>query len=262
MKTTKILLISALVVGVAFVGGWWFASTRKPALVPVPAVVFKGKAPAPVASTRAAGSNTGAPDSAGAAPDQAGMDLASAIDTLTSAQATYAQKQAVRDQLRRSGRLGEAVGALKQLAAQNPNDAGIATALGVAEIAQLRTLAENGGDQNAVAILAMQADQSFNAALAVDPTNWEAQFMKAASLAHWPAALGKGPEVIQRLSALVAQQESGTPQPQFAYTYVMLGQQYQAAGQADKATQVFQQGLALYPLDTNLQHALTPGSAP
>jgi tetratricopeptide (TPR) repeat protein len=264
MKTTKNLLTAVLLVGVAFVAGWWFATTRKTAAVSVPVLVFKAKA-APVAGAKPTGSNSGAApsDAAGTAPDEAGMALAAAVDTLTSAQSTYAQKQAVRDQLRKGGQLEAAIGAIKQLAAQNPNDAGIATALGDAEIAQLRTIAENGGDQNEIAILAMQADQSFNAALAVDPSNWEAQFMKAASLSHWPAALGKGPEVIQRLSALVTQQETGTPQPQYAATYALLGQQYRAAGQPDKATQIWQQGLALYPLNTTLQHALAaPSPAP
>ena len=186
------------------------------------------------------------------------MALASAIDLLTSAHSTFAQKQAVWNQLRKGGRMDEVISTLKQLAGQNPNDATIATAVGEAQINQLRNLAESGGDPNDIAILALQADQSFNAALTQDPTNWEAQFEKAAAMAHWPPAMNKGAEVIQRLTALVTQQESTVSQPEFAYTYVVLGQQYQAAGQADKAAQIWQQGLAQFPVNAALQQMVAP----
>jgi tetratricopeptide (TPR) repeat protein len=85
--------------------------------------------------------------------------------------------------------------------------------------------------------------------------------MKAASLAYWPPALNKGPEVIQRLSSLVAQQETMPVQPEFAQTYVLLGQQYQAAGQADQAIQTWQQGAAKFPLNTTLQKNLAHATA-
>jgi tetratricopeptide (TPR) repeat protein len=184
--------------------------------------------------------------------------LAAAIDQLTSPQTTFGQKQALREQLRKSGRLLEVIATLKQLAAQNPNDAGIPTALGEAELSQIRNLLEGGADpaSSDVAILGLQADQSFNAALAVDPTNWEAQFEKAAAMAHWPPTLNKGPEVIQMLSSLVTQQEAAPAQPEYALTYAILGQQYQASGQPDKALQIWQQGLARFPLNPALQQAV------
>jgi tetratricopeptide (TPR) repeat protein len=202
---------------------------------------------------------------AASTPDEAGMALADAIDTLTSPQSSFAQKLAVRDKLRKEGRLNDIMGALKQLASQNPNDATIATALGEAELGQARYLLDNGATpaSTEVAVLALQADQSFNAALSADPTNWEAEFEKAAAMSRWPAALNKGPEVIDRLSALVTQQEAATTQqPEYAMTYVLLGQQYQAAGQSDKATQVWQQGLSQFPLNSALQHALAPAGNP
>ena len=99
----------------------------------------------------------------------------------------------------------------------------------------------------------MQADQSFNTALGLDPTDWDAQFFKAASLAHWPAGLNKGPEVIQQLSSLIDQQETMPPQPQFAQTYVLLGEQYQKAGQPDQAIKIWRRGAATFPGDPALQ---------
>jgi tetratricopeptide (TPR) repeat protein len=267
MRTIKTLLVVSLVVCAAFIAGWRFGLTRETPAVPtpVPIVIPKAKAPAPDAGDLKVSQPGSAPSGALPAPNEADLTLAAAIDSLTSPQSTFAQKQAIREQLRKSGRLEEAIATLKQLATQNPNDPTIATALGEAELSQIRSLIEGGAQPGSsdIAILALQADQSFNAALSADPTNWEAQFEKAAALSHWPPELNKGAEVIQRLSALVTQQEAApAPQPEFALTYVLLGQQYQAAGQTDKATQILQQGLARYPLNTALQHALNPAANP
>jgi tetratricopeptide (TPR) repeat protein len=142
---------------------------------------------------------------------------------------------------------------LKQGAADNPSSPEYPTALGKAYINKLQTVT----DFNEQAILAMQADQSFNTALGLDPTDWDAQFFKAASLAHWPAGLNKGPEVIQQLSSLIDQQETLTPQPQFAQTYVLLGDQYQKAGQPDYAVQTWKLGAARFPGDATLQKKIS-----
>jgi hypothetical protein len=172
-----------------------------------------------------------------------------AMDVLLSAQSGFQEKQAAWKQLRDAGELDQAITALKQGAANNPSSPEYLTALGEACVYQLQTIV----DFNQRAILAMQADQSFNAALGLDPANWEAQFFKAASLANWPAGLNKGPEVIQQLSSLIDQQEALPPQPQFAQTYVLLGDQYQKAGQPDYAQQTWRLGLAKFPGDTTLQ---------
>ena len=261
------ILAALLIGGLGFVAGWQFALTRKASAVAMPGPIAFLKSTvqspgAPAAHSNGAGAAQGAADSK---PDEAGMALADAIDTLTSPQSSFMQKLAAREKLRREGRLEEAIAALKQLAAQNPNDANIPTALGEAELSQIRNLVAAGGDPTSsdIAILALQADQNFNAALALDPTNWEAEFEKAAELSHWPASMNKEPEVIQRLSALVTQQEAATTQqPEYAMTYLLLGQQYQAAGQSDKATQVWQRGLSQFPLSTPLQQALTRPAGP
>jgi len=54
----------------------------------------------------------------------------------------------------------------------------------------------------------------------------------------------------------VQQQETQPPQPQFAMTYARLGDQYQKAGNADDAKQVWQRGGALYPNDPELRTKL------
>jgi tetratricopeptide (TPR) repeat protein len=172
-----------------------------------------------------------------------------AIDILVSPQTSFQQRQAAWKQMRDAGELDQALATLKQDAANNPTSAGYSTALGEAYVYKLQTIR----DFHAVSILALQADQSFNKALGLDPANWEAQFFKAAALSRWPPEMNKGPEVIQQFGNLIDQQEAMPPQPQFAQTYVLLGDQYKKTGQSDYAVQTWRLGLAKFPGDSTLQ---------
>src|SRR5436190_16469396 len=172
-----------------------------------------------------------------------------AIDILVSPQTSFQQRQAAWKQLRDAGELDQALATLKQGAADNPSSAEYPTALGEAYIYKLQTVR----DFHEVSILALQADQSFNTALGLDPANWEAQLFKAAALSRWPAEMNKGPEVIQQFSRLIDQQEAMPSQPQFAQAYVLLGDQYKKTGQPDYAVQTWRLGLAKFPGDSSLQ---------
>jgi tetratricopeptide (TPR) repeat protein len=175
-----------------------------------------------------------------------------AIDVLVSSRSSYQEKQATWKQLQDAGGLDQTIAALKAGMVSHPNNAAYPAELGVAYINKLMTT-KKSGNFNDIAILGMQADQSFDAALKLDPSNWEAQYYKAASLAYWPPEMNKGPEVIQRLSSLIDQQETMPPQPQFAQIYVLLGEQYQKAGQPDNAIQTWRRGAAIFPGDPALQ---------
>jgi cytochrome c-type biogenesis protein CcmH/NrfG len=175
-----------------------------------------------------------------------------AMDALVSKQSSFQEKQAALKQLRDASELDQAIAALKAGMADNPDDAVYPAALGEAYIYKLMT-AKESGKYNELAILGLQADQSFDAALKLDPSHWDAQYYKAASLAHWPPEMNKGPEVIQRLSSLIDQQEAMPSQPQFAQTYVLLGEQYQKAGQPDYAVQTWKLGAARFPGDATLR---------
>jgi tetratricopeptide (TPR) repeat protein len=189
-----------------------------------------------------------------AAPDNvkpAGTEsaLSQAVDTLISAQTSFSDRKALLKQLKDAGELDQAIADLKQREAGNPNDPEIPTALGEALMNKFPVK-----DFNDAAMFGVQIDQSFDAALKLDPANWEAQFYKADSMSYWPAVAGdKGPELIQRLSGLIDQQETMPPQPQFAQTYVLLGEQYQKAGQSDQAQATWQLGLARFPNDPTLR---------
>jgi tetratricopeptide (TPR) repeat protein len=223
---------------------------------PVKIVVVEPK-PAQV-SASADDSGQASPASASSNEVKAGNSTAfsRAIDLLVSPQTGYQQKQAVWKQLGMAGELDPAIAALKTGMANNPDDAAYPAALGEAYIYKL-VAAKESGKYNEIAILALQADQNFDAALKADPSHWSAQYSKAASLAYWPPEMNKGPEVIQRLSNLIDQQEAMSPQPEFAQTYVLLGEQYQKAGNSDYAVQTWKLGAARFPGDATLRKKIS-----
>jgi tetratricopeptide (TPR) repeat protein len=175
-----------------------------------------------------------------------------AIDTLVSAQTSCAQRRAVWKQLREAGRLDPAITDLERRTASEPRAAEYPTALGQAYLQKCSVIQ----DVREQGIMAMQADKLFDNALRLDPSNWEARFTKAVALTYWPASMNKGDEIIQHFQILLQQQETQSPQPQFAETYVLLGDQYQKAGQDDEALSIWARGSGLFPNDEKLTKKL------
>jgi tetratricopeptide (TPR) repeat protein len=179
-----------------------------------------------------------------------------AIGTLVSPQATFAEKQAAWKQLKDAGKLDLAISELERRVASDPRSAEDTAALGEAywqKCGQIKDIREQ-------AILAMKADQTFDAALNLDPYNWEARFTKARAMSYWPKELDKGQEVVEQFTTLIQQQETQPQQPQFARAYIYLGDQYQKAGRTDYAAQVWQRGAAFFPDNAELRDKLS--SAP
>ena len=178
--------------------------------------------------------------------------LSPLVQTLVSRQASYAQRQVVWRQLSDAHQLDDAITELEHATTAEPSAAEYPTALGIAYVQKLRTL-EDFREQS---ILAIKADKSFDQALELDPSNWDARFWKATSLSYWPEGLNKSGEVIENFVTLVEQQEKQPPQPQFAETYVRLGEQYQKAGYPEYARETWQRGAALFPADNTLRERL------
>lgn len=178
-----------------------------------------------------------------------------AVDALLSAKSA-AQKHELFQQLLKAGQLDQVMAELKQRATDHPDDAEIPTTLGEAQLNKVAAIHAAGGDVNDMGILAMQADQSFNAALKIDPKNWEAQFVKSSAMFYWPPDTARDNDVVQRLSSLIDQQETMTSQPEFAQTYVVLGNEYQKLGQTDKAEATWQLGLTKFPGNSALQNKI------
>jgi Tfp pilus assembly protein PilF len=61
---------------------------------------------------------------------------------------------------------------------------------------------------------------------------------------------------MENLSTLIDQQETRPPQPEYAQTYVLLGEQYLKAGYPDEAQQMWRRGAALFPNNEALQNKL------
>jgi len=185
--------------------------------------------------------------------DDAANPVHKAVDALLSAKSA-GEKHELFQQLIKSGQMDQAIAELKQRAADDPKNPQLPTTIGEALLNKVRALHEAGGsDVNEMGILAMQADQSFNAALKIDPQNWEANFVKAASMYYWPTDVGRDNDVVQRLSNLIDQQETMTPNPAFVQPYVVLGNEYQKIGQPEKALATWQLGLTKFPNDPTLQ---------
>lgn len=210
-----------------------------------PPTVPAATAPAQVARS--------ASDTDAAKLDDSANPIRKAVDDLLAAKSGK-EKHELLQQLVKAGQIDAVIAELKQRATDNPDNPAIPTTLGEAILNKLRDLHDSGkGDYNEIGILAMQADQSFNAALKIDPQNWEANYVKAASMYYWPANPERDADVAQRLSNLIDQQEkAATQQPEFVQTYLTLGNQYQKLNQPEKAVATWQMGLQKFPNDPEL----------
>ena len=193
--------------------------------------------------------------------DPADDALRDKVATLVSPGSTFQQREAIWKQLSTVEQLDSAIAALKEDATNNPDSALAQAELGRANLQKAGLVSKNGGSMNELGILGMTADQNFDNALKIDPASWDAQFFKAVSMSYWPAELNKGNEVVDRLSNLINQQESLPPQPEFANSYTVLGQQYQKLGQTDNALQTWQAGATKFPDDTTLRQKIAAAQA-
>jgi hypothetical protein len=179
-------------------------------------------------------------------------ELSRTVDALLSDKTSFSDRQTTWKKRKAAGTLDQAIAELKQRAAGSPDDPAIPTAIGEALMNKFPI-----ADPDESAMNGLQMDQSFNKALKLDPSNWEAQFFKASELAYWPAEFNKAPEVVQRFSALIDQQETLPARTEFAQTYVMLGNEYQKIGQPEKAAATWQIGLTKFPNDPVLRKKIS-----
>lgn len=152
-----------------------------------------------------------------------------------------------------AGTIDEIVEQFRERARANPDNADDQARLGYALIQQL----QRAGDPMTQANLASQADKSFDEALDIDESHWGARFSKAVSYSFWPPVMGKQPEAIRHFETLVRQQEGMNSRPEFAQTYLYLGNLYDQQGNAERAREIWQQGMTLFPADPELQERVT-----
>lgn len=185
------------------------------------------------------GGETNADPAAGEA-----LDLDQAIALLRDPMSSRQARENMWEALRKAGLIESAIDQLEELIESDPTNPELHAMLGSAFIQKLfgtESVLEKG-------MVAMQADTAFDQALALDSQHWDARFSKAISLSFWPAITGKGPEAVNQFEQLIAQQEArGDLQPQYAESYLFLGNLYQQQGKADLAQQAWGKGAMLFP---------------
>ncbi|HVU08406.1 MAG TPA: hypothetical protein VHG89_07675 [Verrucomicrobiae bacterium] len=185
-------------------------------------------------------------------PDDSTNVIGKAVDALLSAKSGR-EKHELFQQLLQNGQLDQAIAELRQRAATDVSNPEISTTLGEALLNKVASIHDAGGDTDQMGILAMQADQSFNAALKIDPQNYEAQLVKSISMTYWPTDPTRDAETVQTLTSLIDRQETMASQPDFAQPYIYLGNEYQKIGELDKAQATWMLGLQKFPNDSELQ---------
>ena len=149
---------------------------------PPPVTIVESSKPKPIQMLKPKVPGDYAPANKGSFPppptSAEGMAFSDAVDTLVSPKSTYAQRQAAFKQLKDSGRLADAVAELKQRMANDPTNALYPASIGQAEL----KLCSTTTDVRQQAIWAMDADQQFDSALSLDPSNWDARFTKAVAM--------------------------------------------------------------------------------
>jgi len=174
------------------------------------------------------------------------------VDQLVSPQTSFVDKYHIWIKLRDEGKMDQVIAELNERATNNPTAAEYPAALGQAYLHKIAVTK----DTRDYAVLGAMADRSFDTALDLEPANWDARFFKATAMSYWPEEMNKRPEVIERFTQLIQDQETQTPQTQFAQSYYWLGETYQKAGRPDDADQVWRRGAALFPSDSMLQQKI------
>lgn len=191
----------------------------------------------------------GTPDaSAAPAPTADALDPQDAFEKLLDSNLSWEDREALWKKIREAGKTDAVIAMMEQFAAARSHDPDAQTQLGAA---YLQKIFEVGNGPEA-GVWATKADKAFDAALALNPNHWDARFSKAISLSFWPPMFGKQAEAIQNFQTLIGQQESGPSKPQYAQTYLWLGNLYLQQGKSELAKQTYQGGLKQFPGDEAL----------
>jgi len=137
----------------------------------------------------------------------------------------------------------------EQVAAANPGSADAQTDLGNALI---QKMLQSTDEQQRIE-LGKRIEQQFDQALELRPDHWEARFRKAVGMTYGPPLSGQQTQAIVHFEKLVAQQANSAPSSGYSQTYLYLGRLYAQRGDAERARQVWQNGLARHPQSSELQ---------
>jgi tetratricopeptide (TPR) repeat protein len=181
-------------------------------------------------------------------PAEVAITIETAMAQLCDPEATYAQRTAIWEKVNKAGMLDAVVKSMEERAAREPNNPDVKVDLGNAYLQEVFAASPMSKGK-----WAMKANDSFDAALELNPEHWEARFTKAVSLSNWPAFLGKQSQAISEFETLIKQQNAGPKKDEHAQTYLYLGNMYQGTGSVAKAIEAWQKGLELFPDNADLK---------
>ncbi|HYC76759.1 MAG TPA: hypothetical protein VEI02_03930 [Planctomycetota bacterium] len=208
-----------------------------------------GAAESPDGATADAASQGGAAGASGAPP----LTVAAALEALADPKLTGMARAEFLKKITDAGLLDALIAELAERAKARPDDPEAQLAAAEALIQKIQQV----GNGPLAGKYAMQADKLYDVALAADPEHWGARFQKALSLSFWPPAFGKQNEAIRHFETLIAQQsKSGASKPEFAQTYLFLGNLYQQTGNPEKALALWKAGAAAFPENESLRAQL------
>lgn len=183
-----------------------------------------------------------------AAGDKAAETVSALLDVLSDPSTSLEERDDVWEEIQQAGLLAAATAELEERVKRNPADPLLRVGLGKGYLHRLAVAATPREKAN----WANQADQAFDAALQLDDEHWEARFSKAVTLSFWPALYGKRAQAMRQFELLLSQQERESPRPEFAQTYLLLGNLYLLQGEREKARAVWSRGIQLYSEDESL----------
>jgi tetratricopeptide (TPR) repeat protein len=149
-------------------------------------------------------------------------------------------------------RIPAVIRSLESAITNDPKNADLRVSLATVYVALLST-APPGPRQ---APLWGKASASYDAAMEINPDHWQARYGKAFALSMAPEFIGLRPEAIRQFEVLLERQERLAPEPDHVETYLRLGTLYKDAGNTDKARELWERGLRLFPEDARLKGTL------
>ncbi len=151
------------------------------------------------------------------------------------------------------GEIDETVAGLQEAVEKDPTNPELQTALATALVGKLVNATQPGPAQGQVWGL---ANAAYEAALRNDPEHWQARSGQAFGTSMIPGFLGQRPKAIKQFEELRKRQESIAPEKHFSQTYYRLGSLYKEEGNVEKAREIWQKGLDLFPNNKDLKDAL------
>lgn len=176
------------------------------------------------------------------------LPVADLLEMVRDPDLTDDQRQELWARLSKAGRVDEVLAEMQRLAEASPHDPDLQVELGTAYLYKIFDV----GQGPLAGEYAMKADAAFAKAIELDESHLEARFIKAVSLANWPAFLGKTPQAMNELETLIDMQSGLSTDRQFSEPYLVLGNLYMQTGERDRALAIWRDGLTAFPDNADL----------